>query len=45
MSIDVMGQFEEVYKNPQTCGHESRICLRNKDMKENVNVGKKIIDQ
>jgi hypothetical protein len=23
MSTDVMGAFEEVYKNPQRCGHEA----------------------
>jgi len=38
MSTNVMGAFEEAYKNPQMCGHEAQICLRNKDMKDSVNV-------
>jgi hypothetical protein len=39
-----MGAFEEVYKEPQRCGHEAHICLRNKDMKDNLNVDNKLID-
>jgi hypothetical protein len=39
MSTDVMGAFEEVYKNPQRCGHEAQSCLRNRDMKDGINVG------
>jgi hypothetical protein len=37
MSTYVMGAFEEVYNNPQRCGHEARSCLSNNDMKESVN--------
>jgi hypothetical protein len=44
MSTDVMGAFEEVYKKPQRCGYETRSCLRNKDMKDSVNVGNTLID-
>jgi hypothetical protein len=44
MSTDVMGAFEEVYKKPQRCGHEAQSCLRNKDMKDNVNAGNTLID-
>jgi hypothetical protein len=37
MSTNVMGAFDEVYMNPWRFGHETQSCLRNKDMKENVN--------
>jgi hypothetical protein len=40
LSMALMGRhFEEVYKKPKRCGHEAQSCLRNKDMKDNVNVG------
>jgi hypothetical protein len=35
--------FEEVYKKPQRCGHESQSYLRIKNMKDNVNVGNALI--
>ena len=44
MSIDVMGAFEEVEKNPHKFGHEAWRCLRNKDMKDNENLGSTLID-
>jgi hypothetical protein len=42
-SIYVIDAFEEVYKNPQKCVHGTQSFLRNKDMKDSVNVGKKLI--
>jgi hypothetical protein len=44
MSADVMGAFDEVYMKPRRCGHETQSCLRNKDMKDSVNVGNTLID-
>jgi hypothetical protein len=44
MSTNVMAAFEEVYKNPQWRGHESKSYLRYKYMEENVNVGNTLID-
>jgi hypothetical protein len=44
MSKYVMSAFDEVYMKPSRCGHETRSCLRNKDMKYNVNAGNSIMD-
>jgi hypothetical protein len=39
-----MGAFDEVYTKPRRCGHETIICLRNKYMKDSVNIGNTLID-
>jgi hypothetical protein len=39
-----MGAFDDVYTNPQRSGHETRSCLRNKNMKDSVNSGNTLID-
>jgi hypothetical protein len=44
MSADVMGSFDAVYMYPQRCFYETQSWLRNMDMKDSVNAGKKIID-
>jgi hypothetical protein len=43
MPIDVLGTFDEVYMKPQKHGHETQICLRNKDIKDSVNVSNTLI--
>jgi hypothetical protein len=37
MLADVLGAFDESYTKPQRCGHETRRCFRNKDMKDSIN--------
>jgi hypothetical protein len=44
MSTYVMGEFKEVYKNPQRCVHEDQSCLQKKDMKDNVNASNTLVD-
>jgi hypothetical protein len=43
--MDLMGRcFEEVYKEPQRCGHEAQSCLRKKRVKDIVIAYKTSID-
>jgi hypothetical protein len=45
LSMALTGRcFEEVYKNPQRCGHEAQRCLRKKRMKDIANTCKTLID-
>jgi len=43
MSIDVMGEFDEVYRKPERSGHETQNLLRNKDMKDGVNASNSLM--